>query len=88
MPSVITANELRSGVVVYLGHDGRWVPELRDAIVADGDAALKALEADAAAALDRCQVTAVYAMAVRLINGQAEPVSVREKIRAAHAPTI
>ena len=88
MLSVVTANELRSGAVVYLGREGRWTPELADATVAADAASLKQLEALALAAVEKTEVTAVYAMDVALENGRPVPVSVREKIRAAHAPTV
>ena len=87
MPSVVTANELRSGAVVYLARDGRWVEALGDARVATDAGCLKALEALAMAAVEKTEVTAVYAMDVRLAGGRPEAVSVREKIRAARAPS-
>ena len=88
MPSVVTANNLRSGAVVYLGVNGTWVEELIEALVASDADALKALEAEASAAVSRTEVTAVYAMDVRLVDGRIDPISVRERIRAAHAPTV
>ncbi len=88
MPSVVTANNLRSGAVVYLGASGRWVAALEDAQVAADKEALHTLEVEANAAVARTEVTAVYAMDVRLVDGSIEPVSVRESIRAAHAPTV
>lgn len=88
MPSVVTANDLRSGAVVYLTADGRWVQALEEASVAEDEDALKKLEALALAAVERTEVTAVYAFNVRLAAGRPEPISVRERIRAAHAPTV
>lgn len=88
MPSVVTANNLRSGAVVYLGPGERWVTALAEAEVAATKEALQALEIEANAAVVRTEVTAVYAMDVRLADGTIEPVSVRERIRAAHAPTV
>ena len=88
MPSVVTANNLRSGAVVYLGKDERWVEALAEAAIAEDAAALNLLEAQALAAVARTEVTAVYAMDVRLADGRIDPVSVRERIRAAHAPTV
>ncbi len=88
MPSVVTANNLRSGAVVYLGANGTWVEELIQALVASDADALKVLEAEAAAAVARTEVTAVYAMDVRFVEGRIDPISVRERIRAAHAPTV
>ena len=88
MPSVVTANNLRSGAVVYLSANGTWIDDLNEALVARDPDALKALEVEAAAAVARTEVTAVYAMDVRLVEGRIDPISVRERIRAAHAPTV
>ena len=88
MPSVVTANNLRSGAVVYLSANGTWLEDLNEALVASDPDTLKALEAEATAAVARTEVTAVYAMDVRVFEGRIDPISVRERIRAAHAPTV
>ena len=88
MPRIVTANELRSGAVVYLGPDAQWVEALHDASVATDADGLKRLETQALAAVEKTEVTAVYAMDVRVAEGRPEPISVREKIRAAHAPSV
>ena len=88
MPSVVTANDLRSGLVVYLGPEARWVRDLADAVVARTRDEAATLEAQALAAVVRTEVTAVYAMDVVVAGGIPEPVSVRERIRAAHAPSV
>ena len=88
MPSVVTANDLRSGAVVYLAPDGRWIEDIAAAAVAADADALKRFEDLARAAVIETAVTAVYAFDVKLVGGRPEPISVRERIRAAHAPTI
>ncbi len=88
MPEVVTANKLHTGTVVYLDGEGFWVEEIRHAAVAGDTEALKRLEAIAARSAARNEVTSVYAFAVRVVDGCAEPLSVREKIRAAHTPTV
>lgn len=88
MPSVVTANHLRSGAVVYLSGDGHWGYSLVDAALASTADELKHLEAQALTAVERNEVTAVYAFDVRTLNGTIEPVSVREHIRATQATTI
>ena len=88
MPSVVTANVLRTGAVVYLGVDGRWVETLADAGVAADAAALEVLAAHAKSAVEKNLVTAVYAMDVRIADGKPRPASVRETIRAARIPSI
>lgn len=88
MASIVTANDLRSGTVVYLGHDGAWVEAINAAKVVEDAASLRILEAAAVVAVARCEVTAVYAFKVRVKAGQPEPVSVRERIRAAHAVSV
>lgn len=88
MPDVVTANLLGSGDVVYLGPDGRWVRDLRDASIAHDKAQLANLEAAASKAVAAREVTAVYAFAVGLENGRPIATSVREQIRAQHGPTV
>lgn len=88
MPEVVTANELHTGTVVYLDGESRWVEKIGRAAVASDAEALERLEEIAAEAVARNLVTSVYAFAVRIVGGCAEPLSVREKIRAAHAPTV
>ena len=88
MPSVVTANNLRTGLVVYLGPGARWVRDLRDASIAIDASDLATLEAQALAAVESTEVTAVYAMDIRIVDGKPEPVSVRERIRAAQSATV
>ena len=87
MPCVVTANHLRSGAVVYLADDGHWIGSLRGAIVSNDLDTLRTLEKLALAAVERSEVTAVYAFDVLVVDGHPEPISVRERIRADHAPT-
>jgi hypothetical protein len=82
MPSVVTANQLRSGAVVYLTRDGRWVDTLAQASTAASAADLEHFEALALAAVERNEVTAVYAFDVALVAGRPQPISVRERIRS------
>ncbi len=88
MPSVVTANVLRTGAIVYLQDDGTWVAKLAEATVADDADARARLEKLALAAVERGEVTAVYAFDVGIIDGRPEALSVREKIRAAGTPTV
>lgn len=88
MPNVVTANNLRSGFVVYLAENGRWVDALERAAIADNADTLKDLEAIARAAVARSEVVSVYAMSVHVEDGQPRPLSAREKIRAAHTPSL
>lgn len=85
MPSVVTANLLRTGAVVYLTADGQWVSDLGAAAIATDAAALAPLESLARAAVARQDVTAVYAFDVHVADGHATALSVRETIRAAAA---
>ncbi|MEQ1647408.1 MAG: DUF2849 domain-containing protein [Hyphomicrobiaceae bacterium] len=85
MPSVITANLLRSGAVAYLAADGRWVSTLCDAVVADDAVSFNTLKAAAQAAVESSEITAVYAFDVHVVDHVPQPISVREAIRAATA---
>lgn len=88
MPSVITANRLTDGVVVYLAPDGSWTERLEDARLAKTEDEVKALEAEATEAVRKRLVVATYPMDVALHDGAVDPISVREKIRAMHRTTL
>jgi hypothetical protein len=88
MPDIVTANELETGAVVYLGASGRWVDRLADAEVARDADAKSRLEQIAAQSAARQEVTAVYTMPVAVEAGRPQPVSMRERIRAAGGPTV
>jgi len=89
MPSVITANRLTDGVVVYLASDGEWSEQIANARVADTDEETKALEAEAEnAERERRIVVGAYPMPIAVRDGAVDPLSVRERIRAAHRTTL
>jgi hypothetical protein len=88
MPSVITANRLIDGIVVYLAAGGEWTEEIGRARLAETEEETKALEAEAAHDVDARKVVAVYSMEVAIHDGEVDPLSVRERIRAAHRTTL
>lgn len=88
MPNVITANRLTDGVVVYLAAEGQWTEAIANAHVADGEEETKALETIAENAVRERQVVSAYPMPVALVDGAVDPLSVRERIRAAHRTTL
>ncbi len=88
MPSVVTANRLTDGIVVYLAEDGGWTEQLGHARIASTEDETKALEDEAAKDVKARKVVAVYAMEVALVDGAVDPLSVRERIRASHRTTL
>lgn len=88
MPSVVTANRLVDGIVVYLAPDGSWTEDLDRARIASTEDETKALEEAAAEDVKARKVVAVYPMEVAVKDGVVDPLSVREKIRAAHRTTL
>jgi hypothetical protein len=88
MPSVVTANRLVDGIVVYLAPDGSWTEEIGHARIAETEDDVKALEAKAAEDVKARKVVAVYPMDVAMNGGTVDPLSVRERIRAAHRTTL
>jgi hypothetical protein len=88
MPSVVTANRLIDGIVVYLAKDGGWTEEIDRARLAETEDEVKALEAEAAKDVAARKVVAVYPMDVAVRDGAVDPLSVRERIRAAHRTTL
>lgn len=88
MPAkALTANELRSGLVVFLTPEGRWTLDLAEAALAT--------EADRAAALERvgqaavAERTVVEPYLIEVEHGDAglRPAHIRERIRTL-GPTV
>ena len=88
MPSVVTANRLVDGIVVYLAPDGSWTEDLDRARIASTEEETKMLEEEAAKDVKARKVVAVYPMEVAVKDGVVDPLSVRERIRAAHRTTL
>ncbi len=78
---VITANKLTFGEVVYWTESGDWQSSLQQAQVLDDAGADRALKL-AAESVQRCEVVAPYAFAVRVEHGRITAISAREQIRA------
>jgi sulfite reductase (NADPH) hemoprotein beta-component len=76
--SVITANRLTDGVVVWLDGAGGWSPDLQAAAIFDGEA----LEAALAKARDS-EAVDIREIPVDLVEGRLVPQARRERLRAA-----
>lgn len=85
-PTVITANRLADGAVVWLGAGGRWSDTLSGAqVVTTSEEALRLLDV---AHGDENHAVGAYPAAVALAaDGTPEPANLREKIRTT-GPTI
>jgi Flp pilus assembly protein CpaB len=77
-PVVVTANDLRSGAVVYRRKEGAWTSNIASADIAGTAEAADALLAAAKADHDACRV--VEPMLIEIAAGQ--PASLRERIRS------
>jgi hypothetical protein len=85
--TVITANRLDDGEVVWLGHNGSWVEDIAAAAIVASASALEALKERAKQAENANHVVESYEMAVVVQGGSVVPVRFRERIRA-KGPTI
>ncbi len=84
--SIITANDLGDGLVVFLTADGGWSRRLADARVVGPEALAEAI-AYGKAQHDARIVVEPYEIEVTLEAGVPVPVRLRERIRAA-GPTV
>jgi hypothetical protein len=84
-PSVVTANRLGDGAVVYRTGDGHWSTDMRDAAVVETAAAATTLLA--AAKSDGTRAVDAYVAPVKLEQGEVVPGNLRELIRL-RGPTI
>lgn len=88
MPSVITANRLTDGIVVYLAPDGGWTEDIAHARFAETEEQTRALEQIGDKAVKDRIVVAMYPMPVEIKDGAVDALSVRERIRASHRTTL
>jgi hypothetical protein len=84
-PSVVTANRLSDGAVVYRTGEGTWTADIDSAAVVSSAEAATALLA--AAKADGVRAIDVYVAPVRLEGGRILPANLREAIRL-RGPTI
>jgi len=83
---IITANDLKTGLVVYLAADGGWTTALRESRVLADATEARTLLAQAETTTVR-QVVAPYLIDVVCDDGSPRPARFRETIRA-EGPTI
>jgi hypothetical protein len=81
--SVLTANRLHDGIVVFLAADGAWVERIDGAAVARSPEEAQALEARGARDFAGNLVVEPYLAEVREIGGRLVPVRARERVRIA-----
>jgi len=85
---VITANDLRDGLVVFLDQDGGWTHAIAQARVVEDGADLEQANAYAQGQHDARIVVEPYPVDVTVTGGVPVPVRLRERIRAERGPTI
>jgi hypothetical protein len=83
----VTANDLATGAVVFLRHDGRWTDELLGAEIAATPSAAETLLARAKADQESCRVVEPVLIEVTIEGNRPVPVRLRERIRAG-GPTV
>lgn len=80
--TVITANRLNDGAVVYFTADGQWSIWLSEAVIGAGDDETETLLAAAQNATDADAVIEPYSIEVRTEGATIKPVRYREAIRS------
>lgn len=79
--SVLTANRLHDGIVVFLAADGRWVESIEAAAVAKSAEEAEALKEQGLRDAARNLVVEPYLAAVSVTGGRLVPVRMRERVR-------
>jgi hypothetical protein len=85
--SILTANRLSDGVVVFLDGEGDWVERIGAAVIARTPEEARALEARGAHDAARNVVVEPYLVEVREEPGGLKPLRMRERVRVA-GPSI
>lgn len=82
MPTVVIANRLTDGRVVFLAEGGRWATDVNEAQVASDDAAGEALLEAGTRGVSTQQVIDPELIDVTVEGGRVTPTRPREAIRA------
>jgi hypothetical protein len=85
--SVLTANRLDDGIVVFLDFEGAWNESLAEALVARDPGEARALEDRGAYDAAHNLVVEPYLVEVREDAGRLTPIRVRERVRVS-GPSI
>jgi hypothetical protein len=85
--SVLTANRLGDGVVVFLDYEGAWSENLSEAVVARSPDEARQLEARGTHDAAHNIVVEPYLVEVRAAAGALVPIRYRERVRVA-GPSI
>jgi len=86
MAHVITANDLKTGLVVYQTDDSGWTESVQGAEILADEEALAGGLSRAKAADDKQLVVGVYEIEVEASDGEIQPTRYRERLRA-HGPS-
>jgi Protein of unknown function (DUF2849) len=81
--SVLTANRLGDGTVVFLDFEGAWNENIAEAVVAHSPDEVRALEDRGTYDAARNLVVEPYLVEIRVVAGGFEPIRYRERVRAA-----
>jgi sulfite reductase (NADPH) hemoprotein beta-component len=85
--SVLTANRLGDGIVVFLDFEGAWSESLAEAVVARSPDEVRALQDRGTYDAEHNLVVEPYLIEVRETAGGLVPIRYRERVRAA-GPSI
>lgn len=85
--SVLTANRLGDGTIVYLDFEGAWNENIAEAAVANSPDEVRALEDRGTYDSAHNLVVEPYLIEIREVAGRIEPTRYRERVRAG-GPTI
>jgi hypothetical protein len=85
--SILTANRLGDGAVIFLDFEGAWSEAIDEALVALSPDEARALEDRGAYDSAHNLVVEPYLVEIREVAGRIEPIRYRERVRAG-GPTI
>ena len=84
---LLTANDLRSGQVVFLSTSAHWTQYLSMATVTSDENMMKMMESKGQEAVDAQQIVAPFLVEVELVNDEPVPVRYRERLRV-YGPSV
>ncbi|VAV95475.1 hypothetical protein MNBD_ALPHA08-1451 [hydrothermal vent metagenome] len=84
---ILTANDLRSGGVVFLTSHGNWTPFISQALVCDDNNTTESLETSGQQAVSEQIIVEPFLIDVIIKNTVPHPVRFRERLRV-YGPSV
>ncbi len=88
LPKIVTANDLKNGLAVFLKSDGSWSLSINEAAIVVADEEIEALLSKGVASENDNVVIGPYLVDIEQDGSNITPIHMREAMRARGGPSV